>query len=95
MREEKASSSDGSELDRRVFVSMRESSCTMLRGGDADLRDLALDKGAKKFLMWDCALSIALCHASGIWIRYRFEQNFILLRIFDIDRKLLFFCDIH
>ncbi len=48
MREEKASSSDGSELDRRVFVSMRESSCTVLRGGDADSRDLALGGEAKK-----------------------------------------------
>lgn len=54
MREERASSSDGSELDRRVFVSMRESSYTELRGGDADSRDLALDGEAKKSVRWDC-----------------------------------------
>ena len=62
MREDKASSSDGSELDRRVFVSMRESSCTMLRGaGDADLRDLALDGEAKKSVRWDCVGDDSRC----------------------------------
>lgn len=61
MREEKASSSDGSELDRRVFVSMRESSCTMLRGGDADLRDLALDGEAKNSVRWDCVDDDSRC----------------------------------
>ena len=54
MRAEKASSSDGSELDRRVFVSMRESSCTIGRGGDTDLCALALDGEAKKSVRWDC-----------------------------------------
>ena len=42
MREEKASSSDGSELKRRVFVSRRESSFIMGSSGEADLLVLAL-----------------------------------------------------
>lgn len=61
MREEKASSSDGSELDRRVFVSIRDSSCTMLRGGDVDLRDLAFDGGGRKSVRWDCAGDDSRC----------------------------------
>ena len=48
IREERASSSDGSELDRRVFVSTRESSCAIGRGGDTDfLGALALGEEAK------------------------------------------------
>jgi hypothetical protein len=54
IREEKASSSEGSHLDRRVFVSIRESSRTTGRGGDTDLRALALDGEAKNSVMWDC-----------------------------------------
>ena len=56
MREEKASSSDGSELDRRVFVSRIESSFSTRRGGgDADLPALSLDGEGKKFVSsgWD------------------------------------------
>jgi hypothetical protein len=53
MREEKASSSDGRKLDRRVFVSRRKSSCTIGCGGDANLRDLALDGEVKKPMGWD------------------------------------------
>ena len=61
MREGKASSSDGSELDRRVFVSVRESSCTTLQGGDADLRDLTLDGEAKKSVRWVCVGDDSRC----------------------------------
>ncbi len=62
MRDEKASSSDGSELDRRVFVSIRESSCTMVvQGGDVDLRALALDGEAKKSVRWDCVGDDSRC----------------------------------
>ena len=43
MREEYASSSEGSQLDRRVFVSRMESSFALGRDGDADLRTLPLD----------------------------------------------------
>jgi hypothetical protein len=53
MREEKASSSDGRKLDRRVFVSRRKSSCTIGCGGDANLRDVALDEEVKKSMGWD------------------------------------------
>src|SRR6267154_1415248 len=79
MREEKASSSDGSELDRRVFVSMRESSCTMLRDGDADLRDLVLDGEAKNSVMWDCVgddsgCSVDFMGVQGTEVRARLLQ---------------------
>ena len=69
MREEKASSSDGSELDRRVFVSMRESSCAMLRGGEADLRDFSLDGEAKKSVRWDCVGDDSRCFVDFLGVR--------------------------
>lgn len=53
MREGYASSSDGSELDRRVFVSRTESSFSVERdGGEADF---PLDGEEKKFVSsgWD------------------------------------------
>jgi hypothetical protein len=61
MREEKASSSDGSDLDRRVLVSIRESSCIVLRGGDADSRDFALEGEAKKSVRWNCVGGDSRC----------------------------------
>jgi hypothetical protein len=48
MREDNASSSDGSELKRRVFVSVRESSCTMGHIGDGERLALALEGEVKK-----------------------------------------------
>jgi hypothetical protein len=61
MRDGKASSSDGSVLDRRVFVSMRQSSYTVVWGGDADLRALPLDGEAKKSVRWDCVGDDSRC----------------------------------
>jgi len=61
MREERASSSDGSELDRRVLVSMRKSSCPMKGGGDADLRDLTMDGEEKKSVRWNCVGDDSRC----------------------------------
>jgi len=43
MREEKASSSEGSELNFRVFVSKIESSCTTVGIGEGERLALALD----------------------------------------------------
>ena len=79
MREEKASSLDGRELDRRVFVSTRESWCTLLRGGDADLRGLALDGEAKKSESWDCVGDDSRCFVDflgvqGTEVRARLSQ---------------------
>jgi hypothetical protein len=39
-------------LDRRVFVSRRRSSDSIGRGGNGDLRVLALDGDAKKSVSW-------------------------------------------
>lgn len=69
MREEKASSSDGSELDRRVFVSIRESSYIMLRSGDADSPDLALDGEGKKSVRWGCLGDDSRCFVDFLGVQ--------------------------
>jgi hypothetical protein len=54
MREEKASSSEGSELTCRVFVSKIESSCTTAGIGEGERLALALDGEGRKSVTWDC-----------------------------------------
>jgi hypothetical protein len=54
MREEKASSSEGSVLVCRVFVSKIESSCITVGIGEGERLALALDGDGKKSVTWDC-----------------------------------------